>query len=112
MLPQAYLMESDEETLRLDLKTDIEYVKEQALWAGIKPGMRVADLGCGPGKTTLSLHELIQPDGQIVGVDISEERIHYAQKNYQIRRIQYLCKDICEPLEDLGLFDFTLGSLV
>ncbi len=50
---RGYLMESDEETLRLDLKTDAKTVEKQALWAGIKPGMRVADLGFGSGKTTL-----------------------------------------------------------
>lgn len=106
MLQRAYLMESAEETLRLDLKTDAKNVEDQAIWAGIEPGFRVADLGCGPGKTTFSLHKLVQPDGQVVGVDISEERIHYAKKNYQSRAIQYLCRDICEPLDDLGLFDF------
>jgi hypothetical protein len=36
----GYLMESDEETLRLDMKTDGKTVEYQALWAGIKPGMR------------------------------------------------------------------------
>jgi len=106
MLQQVYLMESDEETLRLDLKTDVNLVKQQALWAGIKPGMRIADLGCGPGKTTFSLNRLVQPEGRVVGVDISSERIDYAEKNYLDRSIEYVCRDICQPLEDLGLFDF------
>ena len=42
---RGYLMESSEETLRLDLKTDGKTIEYQATWAGIKPGMRVADLG-------------------------------------------------------------------
>ena len=33
----GYLMEGDEEALRLDIKTDFALVEEQALWAGIKP---------------------------------------------------------------------------
>jgi len=48
----GYLMESDEEALRLDIKTVPALVEAQARWAGIEPGMRVADLGCGAGKTT------------------------------------------------------------
>ena len=70
---RGYLMENSEETLRLDLKTDAKIVEKQALWAGIKPGMRVADLGFGSGKTTLHLHKLVQPNGEVVGVDIAEK---------------------------------------
>jgi ubiquinone/menaquinone biosynthesis C-methylase UbiE len=99
-------MESDEETLRLDLKTDGQVTQNQALWAGIQPGMRVADLGFGSGKTTHYLHKLIQPDGTIVGVDISEERIKHASAHYSEEGIEYLCRNICEPLDDLGMFDF------
>ena len=65
MQPVDYLMESDEETRRLDLKTDTDTIKRQALWAGIKPGMRVADLGFGSGKTTHTLNTLLQPGGQV-----------------------------------------------
>lgn len=103
---REYLMESDEETLRLDLKTDGKMVECQALWAGIKPGMRVADLGYGSGKTCFHLHKLIQPNGEVVGVDFAEERIKYAKKHYSKKGIEYICRDICEPLEDLGMFDF------
>ena len=106
MTRQNYLMESEEETLRLDMKTEGEIVKEQALWAGIKPGMRVADLGFGSGKTTFHLHQLIEPEGEIIGVDISQDRIEYANKHYLKNGIQYICRDIQKPMEDLGLFDF------
>ena len=106
MLQQVYLMESDEETLRLDLKTDRNIVKRQALWAGIKPGMRVADLGYGSGKTTYCLNELVQPGGEVVGLDVSKDRIKYAEENYCDPKIKYICRNICDPLDDLGQFDF------
>jgi ubiquinone/menaquinone biosynthesis C-methylase UbiE len=101
-----YLMESDEETLRLDLKTDPKVIEKQALWAGIKPGMRVADLGYGSGKTSYYLHKLVQPNGEIVGIDIAEDRIKYAKKHYNEKGIKYIRRDIRDPLNDLGLFDF------
>ncbi len=53
MSTDGYLMESEEEARRLDLKTDPKVVDRHARWAGLQPGMRVADLGCGSGKTTL-----------------------------------------------------------
>ena len=68
-------MEGDQEALRLDVKTDAKTVEAQALWAGIRPGMRVADLGCGAGKTTFHLNRLSQPKGRTVGVDIAEQPI-------------------------------------
>ena len=67
---RGYLMEGDQEAVRLDVKTDATVVEKQALWAGIETGMRVADLGCGAGKTTYHLNRLVQPHGQTVGVDI------------------------------------------
>ena len=51
-------MEDAEEAVRLDIKTDAIVVEKQALWAGIKPGMRVADIGCGSGKTNSILLKL------------------------------------------------------
>lgn len=101
-----YLMENDEEALRLDLKTDGGKVEKQALWAGLSRGMRVADLGCGAGKTTYHLNKLNQPNGETVGVDFSEQRIRYAKKNYAAPGIEYVVRDIRDPLQDLGSFDF------
>ena len=99
-------MEHREETLRLDLKTDAEVVEKQALWAGIKPGMRVADLGYGSGKTSYYLHNLVQPNGEVIAVDIAEERIQYAKQRYNKVGIEYILRDIRSPLNDLGTFDF------
>jgi len=99
-------MEHDEEAIRLDLKTDSPSVSRQALWAGIQPGMRVADIGCGSGKTTSYLHKMIQPGGEIVGVDASASRISHAIEQYGTNGIEFVCKDFYAPLDDLGKFDF------
>ena len=99
-------MESEDESLRLDLKTDPEVIKRQAKWAGLKPGMRVADLGCGPGKTSYYLNELAQPNGSTVGVDISKQRVSYAKSHYQADGLTFDEIDIRKPMVSLGLFDF------
>ncbi len=67
--PFTYLMENVEESIRLEVKTDPETFRQQALWGGVRPGMRVLDAGCGPGKTTALLHEMVQPGGEVLGVD-------------------------------------------
>ena len=67
----SYLMESLEESIRIELKTDPEIVRKQAMWCGLKSGLKVLDVGCGPGKTSAILHEMIQPDGELLGMDFS-----------------------------------------
>ena len=102
MMPgDEYLMESENEALRLDLKTDPKTVEIQARWAGIKPGMRIADLGCGAGKTTFHLNKLVQPNGTTVGIDISPQRIDFAKTNYGAKGIAYGVSDVREPLYHL-----------
>lgn len=100
-----YLMDFANETSRLELKTKASDVKNQALWAGIRPGMRVADVGCGSGKTTAILHELVQP-GEVIGIDGSNQRVSFAREHYEQPGIRFECKDIRERLDDLGTFDF------
>ena len=41
------------------------------LEAGLRPGMHVADFGCGVGLVTALLAELVGPEGHVVGLDAS-----------------------------------------
>lgn len=106
MLQNRYLMENEGESFRLDVKIDSESITRQAKWAGLKPGMRVADLGCGPGKITSLLYDLVQPGGTVVGVDGSAERLEYARKKYGRKGIDFVHGDVTRSLDHLGEFDF------
>jgi ubiquinone/menaquinone biosynthesis C-methylase UbiE len=106
MFQNEYLMENMEEITRLNIKTDCQSVSDQARWAGIQTGMQVADIGCGSGKTSYALNDLVQPGGTIIGIDRSEERIDYAHRMYGKNRIKFFCRDIREDLCNLGMFDF------
>jgi 2-polyprenyl-3-methyl-5-hydroxy-6-metoxy-1,4-benzoquinol methylase len=104
--PPDYFMENEAESIRLEVKTRPEAVRKQALWSGLKPGLRVLDAGCGPGKVTSILHEMIQPGGTILGVDYSEKRIDHAKKHYgQKSGIDFQLHDLRDPLEGVGQFD-------
>jgi SAM-dependent methyltransferase len=106
MSERSYLMESEEEAIRLDVKTDGRTVEEHARWAGLRPGMRVADFGCGSGKTTFHLNQVVQPGGRGLGVDMAAQRIDFARAHYEAPGLEFRVKDIREPLDELGLFDF------
>src|SRR5262245_18444354 len=49
------------------------------LAAGLRPGMRVADVGCGVGMVTAELAEVVGPDGHVVGIDASSDQIARAR---------------------------------
>src|SRR5215831_13844206 len=44
----------------------------------LRPGMRVLDLGCGPGSITLGLAEAVAP-GEAIGVDLQPSQVAQAQ---------------------------------
>lgn len=99
-------MESKHEAIRLDVKTDIEEVRKQAAWCGVEPGLRVLDVGCGPGKVTSTLLEMVEPGGSVVGIDFSPERINYAVDHYGGEKaIEFINHDLTKPLTGMGMFD-------
>ena len=103
---ESYLMENLEEIIRLESKTDPDAVRKQALWCGLRPGLRVLDAGCGPGNVTSVLYELIQPGGSILGLDFSEDRINYAKEHYGQREgMDFQIHDMRDPLNSVGQFD-------
>ncbi|MEA2101052.1 MAG: class I SAM-dependent methyltransferase [Thermodesulfobacteriota bacterium] len=102
----AYMMENEQEAKRLDIKTDDDAVRSQALWCGIGPGMRVLDVGCGSGHTTAVLHSLTGPEGETVGIDFSEDRLAYAREHFgREKGIKFVCADFTRSMADLGEFD-------
>jgi len=106
MIDRPYFPESDLETARLELKTDIQAVINQSRWAGLKAGMRILDVGCGPGITSSALSTAAQPGGMVVGIDRSEERVEYARSKYGDENIDFVSRNYFHDLSDLGEFDF------
>ena len=51
------------------------------LEAGLRRGMRVADLGCGVGMVTALLAELVGPEGHVVGLDASAAQLSQARES-------------------------------
>jgi len=103
---KTYLMENSDEEARLELKTDPENLEKQAMWCGIKPGMRVLDAGCGVGKTSRFLFDMVKPGGKVVGIDLSEKRIAYAQEHYRAEGLSFQVCDLTRPLSPhIGKFD-------
>lgn len=101
-----YLMENREEIIRLEQNLVPEELKAQAEWCGLKPGMKVLEIGCGPGKSTSILWETIQPGGEIIGVSYLKNMIEHAKRTYGNRKgINFYLHDFTSPFSDIGEFD-------
>ena len=83
--------------------------------AGVRDGMRVLDLGCGVGDTSLLAARLIGPSGVVVGVDRSTKAIDVAQRRATTARprnsIQFVVADLDTFVPDEP-FDAVIGRLV
>jgi SAM-dependent methyltransferase len=55
--------------------------------AAVGPGERVLEIGCGTGAATVPLAEAAGPEGEVVGIDISEPMLERARRNIAERRL-------------------------
>lgn len=82
-----------------------EYFKsssEQQKWAqeliaklSLNGDERVLDIGCGDGKITAKIAELL-PNGSVVGIDNSKEMINFAQKNFSSKGVPNLAFELMD----------------
>ena len=55
--------------------------------AGLKPGMRVADVGCGVGIVSRWIARQVGDSGSVTGIDISSQQIDEASRTAKRERI-------------------------
>lgn len=46
----------------------------------LRRGMRVLDVGCGPGTITLGLAQSVAPEGEVVGIDLEASQVKLARR--------------------------------
>jgi len=82
--------------------------------AGIDRGMRVLDVGCGPGDVTFLAAKLVGIEGTVIGVDRSEEAVGRARERAAaagLTNVQFLARDLAEVTLDEPV-DALIGRLV
>ncbi len=82
--------------------------------AGIGSGMRVLDIGCGPGDVSLTAAELVGSDGRVVGVDVKPAIVETARtraRDVGFSNVEFMAGDA--RTLDLGSdLDALVGRLV
>lgn len=71
----------DAEVRRLVLQGRLynDFTEHALRLAGLRPGMRVLDVGCGPGDVSIIAARLVGPDGTVLGVDAAAEVVELAR---------------------------------
>src|SRR5262245_57697982 len=83
--------------------TGLWYRRAVLSHAGLRPGMKVLDVGCGPGLTTQCALGLVGPIGRVTGLDPASGMLREAQKGGCRRLIQGVGEQL--PFADES-FDF------
>jgi ubiquinone/menaquinone biosynthesis C-methylase UbiE len=67
--------------------------------AGITTGMKVLDVGCGPGEVSLIAAELVGETGSVLGVDASETALEAARARVQaagLAHVSFMVSDLLD----------------
>jgi ubiquinone/menaquinone biosynthesis C-methylase UbiE len=83
--------------------------------AGIAPGMRVLDLGCGMGDVSLLAARLVGPTGSVVGIDRDEVIVRKARERVcrddHAADFEVICSDLLE-FDAPSMFDAVVGRYI
>lgn len=73
---------SEAERDRYKLMADRARADEGEMWAlaGIAPGARIVDLGCGPGATLVAMAEVVGAEGSVLGIDGDPDAVEAANE--------------------------------
>ncbi|QOJ00263.1 MAG: methyltransferase domain-containing protein [Phycisphaeraceae bacterium] len=109
-----------DETFRLGLQHRLHSASAHRLWerAGVRPGLSVLDVGCGPGYATMDLGQIVGPGGRVVGVDESPQFLKQlgdeaaARKMINIERVLGDAQDLTASLGGSPAFDLAYARWV
>jgi ubiquinone/menaquinone biosynthesis C-methylase UbiE len=84
---------------RLMLLAEERWADTRALLdrAGIAPGMRCIDIGCGGGDVTMQLARMVLPGGSVVGIDRDEVKLDLARRaatDRQLSNVEFTATDV------------------
>lgn len=102
-----YLLDSDEEPLRLERQARIYGVEDDLRHLALLGTERVLDAGCGPGAITRTIAHAL-PRGRVTGVDREPRYIDYARRkaaSEHIDNIDFKSGDVLKLPFESGHFD-------
>ena len=80
----------------------------------LKPGMRLLDLGCGPGSITIGLARYLAP-AEVIGIDLVDEALETARRladDEKVGNVRFEPADVYQLPYGDGSFDVVYGHQV
>jgi len=114
---QTYVLgHADHELDRLTMQARLfePFTRQLLEQAGIRPGMRVLDIGSGSGDVSFLVADMVGPTGRVVGIDYSSEAVRRAVSRMQSGNRSNVSFLVGNPLEMdfTDRFDAVVGRLV
>jgi SAM-dependent methyltransferase len=111
------LARGDEGAYRLRVVNSVHGPDTEALLlrAGLRPGMQVADIGCGVGAVTAWIAGQVGPTGTVVGIDVGPEQVRTAQEALAadgITNVRFAVASAAETGLARGAFDLVFCRFV
>ena len=92
-----------------------DFTRRLLVDAGVREGMRVLDVGCGPGDVAFLAASLAGKTGSVIGVDHNEGILAVARQRAGLTETlapEFILGDINALPDDLGSFDAVVGRRV
>jgi ubiquinone/menaquinone biosynthesis C-methylase UbiE len=106
-MPSAYVLgHSDAELQRLAWMSDLlrPATERMLALAGIGPGMRVLDVGCGAGDVAMLAAQLVGPSGSVTGADRSAQALALAAHRAEAAGLPWI------QFQEAAIEDFTAAE--
>src|SRR5712692_4665038 len=116
-MPEYSLGHSAAEQERLQRQAGYLRGITESIWriAGIAPGMRVLDVGCGVGDTTFLAADLVGPGGFVIGMDRSADAIATGRRRTETDgrpNVLFVQGELGSAIPGHGPFDAVVGRYV
>lgn len=113
----VYLFDRQREERRLIAQSRLFDPLTERLFrtAGVSPGMRVLDLGCGVGDTAILASRIVGSQGSVMGIDISPEPLEVARRRVRaagLNNVLFVETEAGSPVLAGEKFDAIVGRLI
>lgn len=87
-----------------------EHTDNMMRFCGIKPGERIADIGCGGGYFTWQFAKMVGPDGLVYATEINEGALSYLKEFVENNQIENI-RPIITKMNDTGLDEGSVDTI-
>jgi ubiquinone/menaquinone biosynthesis C-methylase UbiE len=115
--PDTYVLghsESEVQRLLLQGRLHDDFTEHALRLAGLRPGMRVLDVGCGPGDVSFAAARIVGSTGTVLGVDTAADVIEFARARAAVQELASV-RFVTTSIADMSLsepVDAVVGRLI